>query len=91
MSIFDGRRLTDETFKLDIERMRRGWYSDKYFENITAMLTSCAQSGYRYTGHFPNLRDVDLADVDVGNLQVEMQWFTRRPGTTVVGVDKRSR
>ena len=89
MSIFDGRRLTDETFKLDIERMRRGWYSDKYFENITAMLTACAESGYRYTGHFPNLRDVDLADVDVGNLQVEMQWFTRRPGTTVVvGVDK---
>jgi nicotinate phosphoribosyltransferase len=35
MSIFDNKRLTNETFKLDIERMRRGWYSDKYFENIT--------------------------------------------------------
>jgi nicotinate phosphoribosyltransferase len=38
MSIFDGKRLTNETFKLDIERMRRGWYSDKYFENINRML-----------------------------------------------------
>jgi len=52
MSIFDGKRLTNETFKLDIERMRTGWYSDKYFENITAMLAACAESGYRYTGHF---------------------------------------
>jgi len=89
MSIFDGKRLTNETFKLDIERMRRAWYSDKYFDNITAMLATCAASGYRYTGSFPNLRNVDLSDVDVGNLEVEMQWFTRRPGTTVVvGVDK---
>ena len=24
MSIFDKKRLTDETFKLDVERMRRG-------------------------------------------------------------------
>jgi len=89
MSIFDGRRLTNETFKLDIERMRRGWYSDKYFENIMAMLAACAASGYRYNGRFPNLHGVDLSTVDVGNLEVEMQWFTRRPGTTVVvGVDK---
>jgi len=89
MSVFDGKRLTNETFKLDIERMRRGWYSDKYFENITAMLAACAESGYRYTGRFSNLRGVDLSDVDAGNLHVEMQWFTRRPGATVVvGVDK---
>jgi len=89
MSIFDGKRLTNETFKLDIERMRHGWYSDKYFENITAMLAACAASEYRYTGRFPNLQGMDLSDVDVGNLEVEMQWFTRRPGTTVVvGVDK---
>jgi len=89
MSVFDGKRLTNETFKLDIERMRHGWYSDKYFENITAMLAACAESGYRYTGRFSNLRGADLDDVDVGNLHVEMQWFTRRPGATViVGVDK---
>src|SRR4030066_4710 len=32
MTFFDRKRLTNETFKLDIERMRRGWDSDKYFE-----------------------------------------------------------
>lgn len=89
MSIFDGKRLTNEALKLDVERMRRGWYSDKYFENITAMLAACAASGCRYTGHYPNLRGVDLSGVDVGDLEVEMQWFTRRSGATVVvGVDK---
>jgi nicotinate phosphoribosyltransferase len=54
-----------------------------------AMLAACAASGYHYMGNYPNLGDMDLSDVDVGNLEVEMQWFTRRPGTTVVvGVDK---
>ena len=28
MSIFDGKRLDNETFKLDAERMRDGWYTD---------------------------------------------------------------
>ena len=50
MSIFDQKRLTNETFKLDIERMRRGWYSDKYFENIGRMLTVLASEGYTYSG-----------------------------------------
>jgi len=89
MSIFNGKRLTNEVFKLDIERMRRGWYSDKYFENITAMLSALARQGYRYRGQYPNLHGLDLSDLDIGNMEVEMQWFTRRPGTTVVvGVDK---
>ena len=55
MSIFDGKRLTNETFKLDIERMRRGWYSDKYFENINRMLTSLSKEGYSYSGKYHNL------------------------------------
>ena len=42
MSILDNKRLTNEIFKLDIERMRRGWYSDKYFENIGRMLSTLA-------------------------------------------------
>lgn len=91
MSIFDGKRLTPDIFKLDVERMRRGWYSDKYFDNIVAVLTVLAQQGYRFGGSNPDLSDlgVDLANVDVGNIAVEMQWFTRRPPyTVVVGVDK---
>lgn len=90
MSIFDKKRLTNKTFKLDIERMRRGWYSDKYFQNISILLTNLAESGYTYQGERNNLpADVSDAGIDVGDMEVEMQWFTRRKGTTViVGVDK---
>ena len=90
MSIFDNKRLTNKTFKLDIERMRRGWYSDKYFENIGRMLTALAAEGYKYAGTQHNLpAGVSPEDIAVGDIEVEMQWFTRRVGNTlVVGVDK---
>jgi nicotinate phosphoribosyltransferase len=90
MSIFDHKRLTNETFKLDIERMRRGWYSDKYFENINRMLTTLSEERYKYSGHLHNLpQGISAEDIPVGDIEVEMQWFTRRLGTTVVvGVDK---
>ena len=55
MSIFDNKRLTNDTFKLDIERMRRGWYSDKYFENIGRMLAALASEKYTYAGNHHNL------------------------------------
>ena len=90
MSIFDHKRLTNETFKLDVERMRRGWYSDKYFENIGRMLATLASEGYTYSGRYYNLpADVSPENISVGDIEVEMQWFTRRLGNTVVvGVDK---
>lgn len=90
MSIFDGKRLTNDTFKLDIQRMRRGWYSDKYFENINHMLAALSADKYMYAGHHHDLPD-DFSSENIltGDIEVEMQWFTRRPGTTiVVGVDK---
>src|SRR5581483_12466206 len=89
MSVFDGKRLPISTFKLDVERMRRGWYSDKYFVNIAAVLTELARQGYRFGGSSPDLTDIgaDLANIDIGNIEVEMQWFTRRrPFSVVVGV-----
>ncbi len=90
MSIFDHKRLTNETFKLDIERMRRGWYSDKYFENIGRMLTALSSEKYAYSGKHHNLPPgVSPENIAVGDIEVEMQWFTRRIGNTiVVGVDK---
>ncbi|HCR70595.1 MAG TPA: nicotinate phosphoribosyltransferase [Anaerolineae bacterium] len=90
MSIFDNKRLTNETFKLDIERMRRGWYSDKYFENINRMLISLSKDKYFYEGKYHNLPNgISPEKIAVGDIEVEMQWFTRRMGkTTVVGVDK---
>ncbi|HLH79145.1 MAG TPA: nicotinate phosphoribosyltransferase [Chthonomonas sp.] len=91
MSVFDGKRLPVSTFKLDVERMRRGWYSDKYFYNIVALLAELARQGYRFGGSCPDLSDigVDISNVDIGNIEVEMQWFPRRqPMCIVVGVDK---
>jgi nicotinate phosphoribosyltransferase len=90
MSIFDNIRLTNDTFKLDIERMRRGWYSDKYFENIGRMLATLASEKYYYSGMHHNLpAQISPEKIAVGDVEVEMQWFTRRSGNTVVvGVDK---
>ncbi len=89
MSRFNGKRLTNTTFKLDIERMRQGWYSDKYFVNVEQMLTVLAARHYRYAGKHARLPRAKALGLDVGNMEVEMQIFTRRPGrTVVVGVDK---
>src|SRR5258705_11866040 len=91
MSIFDGRRLANGTFKLDAERMGGGWYSDKYFENIVGMLTDLARRGYGLGGHSTRLAaaGIEARGADIGNIEVEMQWFTRRqPFSVVAGVDK---
>ncbi len=88
MSIFNDQRLTNDVFKLDVERMRRGWYSDKYFANILTMLDGVGKnSGYQ--GEFARDIGRDPHGLNVGDLEVEMQFFTRRSGKTViVGVDK---
>ncbi|MCA9933513.1 MAG: nicotinate phosphoribosyltransferase [Anaerolineales bacterium] len=88
MSVFNGQRLTNRAFKLDVERMRRGWYSDKYFANILRMLDG-VRSNSGYQGQFARDIGRDLRGLNVGDLEVEMQFFTRRSGkTVVVGVDK---
>ncbi len=91
MSVFDRRRLSASVFKLDVDRMREGWYSDNYFINIARTLAALAREGYRFGGTAPDLSDldVDLRNVDIGSIEVEMQWFPRRePSCVVVGVDK---
>ncbi len=89
MSIFNGKRLTNKTFKLDIERMRRGWYSDKYFETIGRLLTEMSRRGYRFEGRSPRALPLDPTGTLIGEMRVEMQWFTRRePFALVAGVDK---
>ena len=90
MSIFDEKRIKSPTFKLDFDRMRRGWYSDKYFENIMLMLTGLSAEGYTFPPEGASLPDgLSAENIATGDIEVEMQWFTRRPGTTVVvGVDK---
>ncbi len=91
MSIFDGKRLTNEVFKLDIDRMRRGWYSDKYFENSVRLLEKLIRGGYRFRGENSELagKGYQLDGIDTGNIKIEMQWFTRRkPFTLIAGIDK---
>lgn len=92
MSIFNGKRLTNQTFKLDNERMRHGWYSDKYFENVVSMLGKIAIAGmtlgdFEMT-HSAFVSETDVSGVAVGDIEVEMQFYTRRPFAIVAGVDK---
>jgi nicotinate phosphoribosyltransferase len=89
MSLFNGTRLTNQTFKLDIERMRTGWYSDKYFGNVEMLLQALHEQRYTYDAR--STREIQLEEpiIQVGDLQVEMQFFTRRkPFAVIVGVDK---
>ncbi len=90
MSIFNHSRLTNDTFKLDIERMCKGWYSDKYFVNLVIVLEALTKEGYTFKGNPGRLpSDISVEDIQNGNIEVEMQWFTRRPGKSIiVGVDK---
>src|SRR5579875_1177213 len=80
VSLFDNKRLRSETFKLDVERMRRGWYSDKYFDNIVTLLSELSRRGYTFAGQNAALaaQGVPLRAIHTGDVRVEMQWFTRR-------------
>jgi nicotinate phosphoribosyltransferase len=72
MTVFDNKRLTLAQMQLDIDGIRRGLYSDKYFDNIKTVLTATAQKG----------------DTATGDRIVEAQVFTRhKPRTLVGGVD----
>ncbi len=91
MSIFNKQRLTNEVFKLDIDRMRRGWYSDKYFINIADTLRKLAASNYRFDGDASRVTDSALNphNLRTGDVWVEMQIFNRRrPQAVIAGVDK---
>lgn len=91
MSIFDGKRLANDTFKLDVDRMRRGWYTDKYFINVARTLAALAADGYRFGGDLTCLSalGIEPAAIATGDIHVEMQFFTRRkPFALIAGVDK---
>lgn len=91
MSRFDNVRIASKVFKLDVDRMREGWYSDRYFVNIQRILSRLAREGATYQGNdaFALPDGVDARAARVGDIEVEMQWFSRRsPETLVCGVDK---
>jgi nicotinate phosphoribosyltransferase len=88
MTIFDQVRLTNETFRLDIEGLRHGYYSDKYFANVVTILEGLRSEVYTYNGE--NAREVPINPhlVAIGDIEVEAQIFNRRlPYALVGGID----
>ncbi len=73
MSIFNGQRLTNDVLQLDFEGIRRGIYTDRYFENVRFLLSELSQKGYTYRNQA------------IGDIEVEAQWFTRRAPMAIVG------
>ena len=91
VSVVDQKRLPADILRLDTVGIRQGWYTDRYFNNSTFVLGALAERGYRFQGACAELaaKGVDLARFDVGNIEVEMQYFTRRsPFSIVAGVDE---
>jgi nicotinate phosphoribosyltransferase len=88
MTVFDHKRLSNAVLRLDIDGLRRGDYTDKYFENIVRILEAAAARGYTFAGHSPRSLTVDPGSAAVGDLVVEAQVFTRRePFALIAGVD----
>jgi len=88
MTAFDKVRLTNETFKLDIDGLRRGIYSDKYFANVVSILAGLRAEGYTYAGADPRETAIDPYAVPVGDIEVEAQIFNRRaPYALIAGTD----
>jgi nicotinate phosphoribosyltransferase len=88
MTVFDQQRLTQATLRLDMEGLRRGYYSDKYFENAVRILADLRAAGYTFAGHSPRPLPVDPHQIALGDLVVEAQIFNRRaPRTLAAGVD----
>lgn len=88
MSKFDGKRLDKKVFQMDVKRLRKGWYSDKYFCNNVLLLETLAKENYTFQGE-SDIKDIDCTIVENGDLEVEMQIFTRRqPFSLVAGIDE---
>lgn len=87
MSIFDEKRLTQAIIQLDVQGLRAGYYSDKYFANIQQVLSSLSKINYRYQGTNPR-QIPGAAGLKVGDIEVEAQIFNRRsPIALIAGVD----
>jgi nicotinate phosphoribosyltransferase len=88
VSLFDGRRLTNATLKLDVEGLRRGYTSDRYFANVVHILQALDQAEYTFAGRSLRPLPPQADEIDIGNLVVEAQVFNRRaPRALVAGVD----
>jgi len=88
LALFNQTRLTNNALRLDIEGIRRGIYSDRYFENIVHLLAEAAASGYTFAGKSSRPLPDDAGPIDISEMYVEAQIFPRRePYALVGGVD----
>jgi nicotinate phosphoribosyltransferase len=88
MSLFDGKRLNPAALGLDVDGLRRGYYSDKYFENVVTVLDGIQKAGYTFAGFSPRSLPLDPTGATIGDIHVEAQVFNRRaPFALVAGTD----
>lgn len=88
MTVFDHRRLPVHLLRLDADGLRRGYYSDKYFDNVVRVLAGYAASGATFAGQNPRNLPLDPRGIPIGNIEVEAQIFNRRaPFALIAGVD----
>ncbi len=88
MTVLNHRRLTNAVLKLDIDGLRRGFYSDQYFENAVRVLNAARAEGYTYAGHDARPLPRPARGLATGDLEVEAQIFNRHsPTALVAGVD----
>lgn len=88
MSIFDHQRLTNATFRLDLEGLRSGYYADKYFENVVRVLSALSAENYTFSGKSPRSLPMNPSSMLTGDLIVEAQIFNRRaPIALIAGID----
>lgn len=80
-------RLTQSTLQLDLPGLRSGFYSDRYFTNVAAILNALSQEGYHYAGQNPR-GILGAESLAVGDAFVEAQIFNRRsPIAVIAGID----
>ncbi len=88
MTTFDHRRISHHKIKLDVDGLRQGFYSDKYFENVVHVLQGAHAEGYQFAGKSPRMLSTNAGKMPIGDLIVEGQFFNRRaPFALVAGVD----
>jgi nicotinate phosphoribosyltransferase len=93
MTCYNQKRLSVDTFKMTddiVHKLRTGWYSDEYFNNTLRVLKNRAEKKIEFGDHDHDLKGVvDVSKEINGNIEVEMQFFTRRrPFSIIAGVDE---
>ncbi|NQT20988.1 MAG: nicotinate phosphoribosyltransferase [Planctomycetes bacterium] len=84
------RKLSPEDYDFDYDGLRRGYYSDAYFANGARVLQRLSEEAWCYSGEHPraNVAHLDPTRIPIGDIEVEMQFFTKRkPYSLAAGVD----